>query len=70
MILYTKGEINERWRNRKGNEKVKVDLAERKDSQTLLAALVCLPICYNSSYDYHLVDIFHYGIVFGIPRWC
>lgn len=42
MVLYTKGEINERWRNRKGNEEVKVGLAERKKSQTLLAGLLLL----------------------------
>lgn len=42
VVLYTKGEINERWRNRTGKEKVMVGLAESKDLQTLLASLVCL----------------------------
>lgn len=63
MILYTKGEINERWGNRKGNEKVKVGLAERNHEHTLPAALVGLPFCYNSSYNYHHVDIFYYGVL-------
>lgn len=40
MILYTKRGINERWRNRKGNEKVEVGSAERKESQMLPAAVV------------------------------
>lgn len=42
MILYTSGEIDERWRNGKGNEKVMVGLAKRKD----LLALLCTVIFY------------------------
>lgn len=61
--LYTKGEINEKWRNRRGNEKVMVGLAERNHSQTQPVGLVGLPFCYNSSYNYHHVDIFYYGIL-------
>lgn len=44
-MMYTKGEINLEWRSTKGNEKVKVGLAERKDSKTLLAALARLSLC-------------------------
>lgn len=63
MILYTKEEINERWRHRIGNEEVEVGSAEKKDLLTLLADVVSLPFCYNSGYNYHHDDIFYYGIL-------
>lgn len=67
MIL-TKGEINEQWRKRKGNRKVKVRLVKRKQS---LAHLACI-----SGFNYHQVDKVYKSIlafkggVMVVLWWC